>query len=128
MYLNKEVITIAIILACIAIGKEKIYPKIKQKKTKKSSIDKNKIISDKIAELYKVDKKHATIGEINIEQGDRITFQTEEFGFVVGEFIGLKNSNAQGYTSHFIIKRTDNTIISAPIEIIEEDTLTVYKS
>lgn len=45
----------------------------------------------------------------------------------VGVGLGLRESKVEGYSYNFFIWKSDDNVISVPIEIINKDTLIVYE-
>ncbi|MBO8160664.1 MAG: hypothetical protein H0Z24_03425 [Thermosipho sp. (in: Bacteria)] len=137
---TREIVAVIAVVAVTALVKEFLLPKLKKsnKKSSKQVIKlakeqgisyeeaAEKLITSKIAEFYKVSETVATFNSQVVNQGDRIAFNCDELGFITGEFIGLKKSKALGYTKHFVIKTSSGKIIAAPVELIDEDTVTVY--
>ena len=86
------------------------------------------VIARKIAKAMKIDNETLKITDSQIvKQGDRISFNTEKYGFVTGEFIGTKKAQAEGYTETLIIKFKDGKILQAPLEYISKDTIMIYE-
>lgn len=86
------------------------------------------VITRKIATAMKVDKETLVLTDTKIvKQGDRVSFNTEKYGFVTGEFIGTKQAQAEGYTEILIIKFKDGKILQAPIEYICKDSIMIYE-
>lgn len=145
MKIDNNVIYIAFyIVLIVAFIKEILIPLIKKKKTRKETglkiqkrmneenlsfeQAKNRQIIDYIAELGEVKIDIFEFNNLKIKKYDRVSFKADEIGYINGYFVGLKASQAKGYTYHFVIKTDNDKIISAPVELIYEDTVVVYGS
>lgn len=87
----------------------------------------DKYLSLKLANKLKIDNNAYTLYGWDIKQGDRVTFSCGSIGYVSGDFIGLRDSQAHGYTKHFIVRTEDRGIVAAPIEDIDKDTIRVFE-
>ncbi len=88
---------------------------------------KEKLNTKKMARIFKIDQDILVVDDKVIKQGDRVSFQANQQGFVTGEFLGLKELSSRVRNSHFFIKMPDNKIISGPVEMMFNETLLVYK-
>jgi hypothetical protein len=91
---------------------------------------KEKLILEKLTSLkqFKVDSKTLKIGEQVLNRGNNVSFNTAEYGIIEGEFLGVSNANAVGYTINIIVaKKVDNELFVAPIEVIDVPSLIVYE-
>lgn len=87
----------------------------------------DKLLAKKIAKIVEVERTTSKLGEIDVKQGDRISFlHLDDQVYINGDFVGAKDSMAQGYSEHICI-RTDNKILYAPVEVIDLTTLKVYE-
>lgn len=87
----------------------------------------DKLLAEKIARLVEVERTTSKLGEIEVKQGDRISFlHLDDNVYITGDFVGAKLSMAQGYSEHICI-RTDTKILYAPVEVIDLSTLRVYE-
>lgn len=67
-------------------------------------------------------RKEWIVGGTKVTQGDMVSFQDDENGYIVGYFIGLKPCRAKGYTHNYIIFKNNEVIINAPVELVLEET------
>lgn len=74
-----------------------------------------------------IDKYEMKFDEIEINKGYIISFNDFENGYIYGEFLGLKKSNAAGYSFLYVIKCDDDTLIAAPVELIDKKSIVVYR-
>lgn len=140
--MTKEIIAVGITIIAIAlyelklknlitqlIGKYKHSFRIK-KLMREEQLDFNKaqemIITQKIAEVFNMDEVELTLNNITVNQGEKVSFMVEDNSFFSGEFVGIKRSQALGYTYNFFLKLQGDRIYSAPIETIIEDTFTSH--
>lgn len=134
------IISLAITVIIFAI-KEIALKKLKRKSSiskeimeemNENNIDydkaRNNVVIKKIANAMKVDKETLELRENQIvKQGDRVSFNSDKYGFITGDFIGTKQSQAEGYTETLIIKFKDGKILQAPLEYISKDSIMIYE-
>jgi len=133
-------------VAIVYIGKEIIYPRAKvfinnyvkrQKYNKKINTimedgisfeqAKQELLNERMAEHYEIElTSYDFFGKV-INRGERVSFQTEEYGYISGKFLGCRECKAEGYTYNFFVWKNDDYVVSAPIEAIKKDTLMVYR-
>ena len=88
---------------------------------------KEKLLTEKIAKIVEVERITAKLGDFAIKQGDRISFlHNDDKVYINGDFIGTKDSMAEGYTEHICI-RTDAKILYFPMEVMDLTTLRVIE-
>lgn len=140
-------IFIAVIILAVYIIKEKTIPFVKQVLAKRSakkeiyeimdgsglSLEQaqDQLILNKLAQLFKTDQSTWEINGLTIKHGDRIGFGTTEDGFISGEFFGLKTSQAEGYSFHFMLLTTvgnGKKVVSKPVEVVQTDTVSIYNN
>jgi hypothetical protein len=87
----------------------------------------DKLLVEKIAKIVEVEHISSKLGEIEVRQGDRISFlHLDDKVYITGDFVGAKDSMADGYSEHICI-RTDNKILYTPVEVIDLTTLKIYE-
>jgi len=88
---------------------------------------KERLIDQSLAKHFEIEKTEYEINGKKIKLGQRTSFQTEEYGFISGKFLGVRSSKAEGYTYNlFIYKNDEKNVISVPVEAIHIDTIMVY--
>jgi len=88
---------------------------------------KQELLNKRMAEHFEIElTSYEFFGKV-VNQGERVSFQTEEYGFISGRFLGCRQCKAEGYTYNFFIWKHDDNVVSAPIEAIKKDTLMVYR-
>lgn len=87
------------------------------------------IISEEIKKSLKISKPSWFLRDDRlVYKGHRISFYDKEIGNIVGEFIGIINSDLDGYDDLYVVKiAKDNSIRQAPISFVDEDTLQIYE-
>lgn len=132
-------ITLALLgTGIILVAKEIILPKIKsikfnmnsnkdQSNSKEVKTSKEKELIKKIAEGLKIEKETVEIDGKIIKQGDRISFTSDKYGRVSGEFLGLKSSEADKYATLFcLIIKQENKVFQLPLDYLKNGSLMIY--
>lgn len=86
------------------------------------------IITDEIIENLRITNKSWFLKDDRlVYQGQRISLCDKEVGLIVGDFIGIINSDVDGYDDLYVMRIIkDNSIRQAPISFVKEDTINVY--
>ncbi|NBI07593.1 hypothetical protein [Senegalia massiliensis] len=101
--------------------------KLSEENNESIEVTNEKVTNKKLAELMELEKESITIDErITLNRGDRISFNSEKYGFVSGIFLGARESSCKGYSDMLIIKYEKGKLIQAPLEYINIDSIMVY--
>jgi hypothetical protein len=135
------IVVALVITSSIFICTEVIYKHLKRKNAlsnevikemKETGMDfdnaKENVLTKKIAKAMKIDSERLELdNNIIVKQGDRVSFNTLKYGYITGEFIGTKKSQAEGYGDILIVRFGEGKILQAPLEYICKDTIIVYE-
>jgi len=88
---------------------------------------KEKVLTEKLADVFRLEQDVIILDEKIVKQGNHISFNSENYGFVTGSFLGGKKNQLKGSTFIFYVKRPDDTILQAPIECISKGSLMIYE-
>jgi hypothetical protein len=134
-------IVVALVITSSILCIEVIYKHLKRKNAlsnevikemKETGMDfdnaKENVLTKKIAKAMKIDSERLELdNNIIVKQGDRVSFNTLKYGYITGEFIGTKKSQAEGYGDILIVRFGEGKILQAPLEYICKDTIIVYE-
>jgi hypothetical protein len=138
---NGTIVLAISIVGAVFVVKEFILKKKRFKKKMNTQIEeemkqsvvsyekaKDNVLIKKLADAMKVDEdSYAMDGGKIVKQGNGVSFTTAKYGFITGEFIGVKKCQAKGFTVSLIVKLKDGQILQAPVEHIDTNTIMSYE-
>lgn len=112
------------------LNKRKMQPQVKDE-TESNKTDcskaKDSLVIKKLGIAMKIERDTIKLADTpEIKQGDRVSFNTFKYGFITGEFVGVKTAMCSGYSEVLIVRLDERKILQAPIEYIDVDTINVY--
>jgi len=101
---------------------------IRENPFKKSKV-KGLTEKDLLKTLSKAMKADMTTFEHNgeiIKQGDRVRFNTEKYGPIQGDFVGIRKSKAKAYKDIFVVSLVDGKAVQVAIDGLFLESLVKY--